>query len=267
MRIEHARKSLIGVDRRLRIPGSRIGAHAGFTQVDVGAAGVEAVSRYAHGASDVGPHNEAFAEAEGGEVSRLSPRALAGRRDGQQPYPVSRSFVRDLPHAEPLSQQLPVVLLADLAAPLPTDVVQVTTGWTGGLTGDRVLGVLGREDLTRGGVDVPSWDPGLLAAARDGRVEVLVDGDDVHADVLVVLEPSLLAPPALPLPALTAGRILLAAVPPGPTEPVRDLEAASATVREHWGVAPVWVARDVADQQVWQEEGWRLPLLVEEVRR
>lgn len=207
------------------------------------------------------------AEAEGGEVSRLSPRALAGRRDGQQPYPVSRSFVRDLPHAEPLSQQLPVVLLADLAAPLPTDVVQVTTGWTGGLTGDRVLGVLGREDLTRGGVDVPSWDPGLLAAARDGRVEVLVDGDDVHADVLVVLEPSLLAPPALPLPALTAGRILLAAVPPGPTEPVRDLEAASATVREHWGVAPVWVARDVADQQVWQEEGWRLPLLVEEVRR
>ncbi|QFG67491.1 glycosyltransferase family 2 protein [Ornithinimicrobium pratense] len=188
--------------------------------------------------------------------------ALAGHRDGQEPYPVPRSFVRDLPHAAPASEHLPVVLLADLADPVPVGMAleQLTAG-----SEDR-LGVLGREDLSRAGVEGPSWDPLLLAAVREGRVEVLVDGDVVHADTLVALEPSLLALPALPLPALSVDRVLLAAVPPGPTEPVRDLEAAAATVRERWGVAPVWVARDAADQRAWAGEGWQLPLLATELR-
>ena len=192
-------------------------------------------------------------------LAQSDPPALAADRDGQQPYPVPRSFVRALPHAAPSSARLPVVLLADLADPVPVGMALEQ------LAHDGRLGVLGREDLTRAGVDGPSWDPLLLAAVREGRVEVLVDGDTVHADTLVVLEPSLLALPALPLPVLTVDRVLLAAVPPGPTEPVRDLEAASATVREHWGVAPVWVARDAADQQTWEDEGWQLPLLAEEV--
>lgn len=192
-----------------------------------------------------------------------TPGELVGRRDGQRPFPVPRSFVRDLPHAAPAPERLPVVLLADLTAPPAGTALEQLTG-----PGDRSsVGVLGREDLTRGGVDGPSWDPALLTAVREGQVEVLVDGDVVHADTLVVLEPALLAPPVLPLPALSTDRVLLAAVPPGPTEPVRDLEAAAATVRSHWGVAPVWVARDEADQEAWRQDGWSLPLLVEEVRR
>lgn len=193
---------------------------------------------------------------------RADPRALAGHRDGQSPYPVPRSFVRALPLAAPTAEHLPVVLLADLADPVPVGMAleQLTVG-----PEDR-LGVLGREDLSRAGVEGPSWDPLLLAAAREGRVEVLVDGDAAHAGTLVALEPSLLVMPALPLPVLTVDRVLLAAVPPGPTEPVRDLEAAAATVREHWGVAPVWVARDEADQRTWADEGWRLPLLAKELR-
>lgn len=189
------------------------------------------------------------------------PESVSGRRDGHQPYPVPRSFVRDLPHAPPSSQRLPVVLLADLSDPVPTGVDLQQLAAAAGAP----LGVLGREDLTRSGPEAPSWSRPLLAAAREGRVEVLVDGDAVHADTLLVLEPSLLAVPALPLPVLTTDRVVVAAVPPGPTEPVRDLEAAAATVREHWGVAPAWVARDEVEQQVWAREGWRLPTLAGQV--
>ncbi|WP_131103318.1 glycosyltransferase family A protein [Ornithinimicrobium sufpigmenti] len=193
--------------------------------------------------------------------AKVDPRDLAGRRDGPSPYPVPRSFARALPHSAPAAAHLPVVLLADLADPVPVGMAleQLTAG-----RGDR-LGVLGREDLSRAGIEGPVWDPLLLSAAREGRVEVLVDGDTVHADTLVVLEPTLLALPALPLPAVTVDRLLLAAIPPGPTEPVRDLEAAAATVREHWGIAPVWVARDTGDQRAWADDGWRLPLLAEEL--
>ena len=210
-----------------------------------------------------GPETETVTRPDPSTATRPDPQELAGRRDGPLPYPVPRSFVRDLPHAAPAPRALPLVLLADLADPVPAGPDLALLGAAAGAP----PGVLGREDLTRAEVEASAWSPLLLAAAREGQVEVLVDGDRVHAGTVVVLEPSLLALPALPLPVLTTDRVLLAAVPPGPDEPVRDLEAAGAVVREQWGRAPVWVARDAAEQQAWAGEGWHLPLLAEELRR
>ena len=86
------------------------------------------------------------------------------------------------------------------------------------------------------------------------------------AAVLLVLEPSLLALPALPLPRLRGREVVVAAVPPGQHERPRDLEAAGSTARALSGRAPRWCARDAAEQQVWRTESWELPLLGEVLR-
>lgn len=177
-------------------------------------------------------------------------------REGQHPYPVPRGFVRALPHAQVPRTAYRLVVLADQARPWPPELAD--------LLRDGVA-VLGREDLTRSGAEVAGWSPSLLDAAREGRVDLLTDADEVEAETLVVLEPSLLAFPALPLPALRPGRVVVAAVPPGEGEPVRDLEAAGQTVREAWGRAPIWVARTPDEQERWAREGWHVPLLEDAV--
>ncbi|MFX0537610.1 glycosyltransferase family 2 protein [Ornithinimicrobium sp. Y1847] len=182
---------------------------------------------------------------------------LAAHREGQRPYPAPRRFVRDLPHA-PSSRptEYGVVVLCDLARGPSVETAAI-------LASQAAPAVLGREDVIRAGEEQPDWHPELLDAARDGRLELLTDADEVHADVLIVDEPNLLALPALPLPTLTADRALIVAIPPSADEPIRDLEAAGALVREHLGRAPEWVARSPRDQQVWREDGWSLPLLTD----
>ena len=144
--------------------------------------------------------------------------------------------------------------LTGAAAPLPD---------LDGLLGRPVPAVLGREDLTRAGAQPPSWHPTLLDAAREGRLELLTDTDEVQAESVVVLDPALLAPGVEPLPALRAARALVAVPWAGPGEPPRDLETAGRAVRDWLGVEPVWVARDGQEQRAWAAEGWALPLLSE----
>lgn len=181
-------------------------------------------------------------------------------RVGQRPYPVPRSFVRGLPHAEVPRTAYPLVLLLDQADPVPAAAEPALTELLAG-----GAAVLGREDLTRAGAVVGDWSGRLLDAAREGGTDLLTDGDEVHAETLLVLEPSLLALPALPMPRLTAGRVVVAAVPPGPGEPPRDLESAGETVRQVWGTAPLWCARSADEQRTWRDDGWELPLVTEVV--
>lgn len=190
--------------------------------------------------------------AEEGAQGRVDERVT---RAGQRPYPVPRSFVRGLPHSEVPSTAYPIVVLADQAEPLPPEVPEEIGALVTGGAG-RVA-VLGREDLGRGGAEVADWSGSLLDAATAGRLDLLTDDDEAHAQTLLVLEPGLLALPALPLPRLTADRVVVAAVP------AADLESAGETVRSTWGVAPTWVARSRADQELWAAEGWDLPLVTD----
>ncbi|SOC57346.1 glycosyltransferase family A protein [Ornithinimicrobium cerasi] len=195
------------------------------------------------------------------------PASLPLTREGRHPYVVPRGFVRGLPPAgsDPVPRTAyPLVLLADAADPVPTATGLTIDGLAA--TVDR-LAVLGREDLTLARVEQPEHATELLGAAREGRVDLLTDADEVEAAVLLVLEPSLLALPALPLPRLRAREVVVAAVPPGPHESPRDLEAAGSTARALSGRAPRWCARDAAEQQVWRTEGWELPLLGEVLRQ
>lgn len=183
------------------------------------------------------------------------------RTDSRSPYPVPRSFRRALPGAETVRSSYPLVVAANLAGSVPP---------VAGAGAERrdVLGVLGLEDLTRAGVAAPTWSDALLDAARKGWVDLLTSTDEVHAEILVCLQPTLLSLPALPLPRLTAERVLLAAVPPSAAIEKRgsrivDLEAASATARAISRRGPVWIARDERDRATWAAEGWVLPLLAE----
>lgn len=183
------------------------------------------------------------------------------RRDGRSPYVVPRSFVRDLPPTGgegPARTAYPLVLLADAADPVPASSGQSLRGLA-----ERVerLAVLAREDLTRARVTQPDHAGELLAAARQGDLDLLTDPDEVRAGTLLVLEPSLLALPALPLPSLSADRVVVAAVPPGRDESPRDLEAAGTTARALSGRGPVWCARTEAEQAAWAAGGWEVPLL------
>lgn len=208
-------------------------------------------------------------------------------REGSRPFPVPRSFVRDLPGKETGRTTYPLVVLTDLARPLPEvvrrhlpdmasrhlpDEAQQRLPDEAGRhlpneagqapdEGGAPVAVLGREDLTRGAVDIPTWHDSLIEAGRDGLVDLLTDTVPVHAQTLVVTDASLLALPALPLPELSADRVLVVAVPPGPSEPPRDLEEAGRVVREWLGLTPTWVAADEADQASWADDGWALPLL------
>ena len=121
--------------------------------------------------------------------------------------------------------------------------------------------MLAREDLTRARVTQPDHAAELLTAAREGALDLITDPDEVRASTLLVLEPSLLALPALPLPRLSADRVVVAAVPPGRDEAPRDLEAAGATARALSGRAPQWCARTEAERAAWAADGWELPLL------
>ena len=180
---------------------------------------------------------------------------LRVERKGRRPFPVPRSFRRGLPGEEETRTAYPLVVLTDLAEPLP----EVAARAAGDASG--AVAVLGRECFLRRVKDLPAWHPTLLEAGRDGAVDLLTDADPVRAEVLVVTDAALLALPALPLPGVTAGEVLVVATPPGPDEPPRDLEEAGRTVREWLGVAPTWVARGAADQQTWAADGWTLPLL------
>ncbi|GGK56953.1 glycosyltransferase [Ornithinimicrobium pekingense] len=200
-----------------------------------------------------------------------APEDVRLRREGMRPFPVPRGFVRDLPGARPARTAYPLVVVVDQADPLPAGVDEelrsLVLGGGDPVDGNRPpVAVLGREDLTRAGAASPGWSPELLDAARQGRVDLVTDTDAVHAEVLVVLEPSVLALPAVPLPRATADRVLVAAVPPSVQEPPRDLESAGAFVREHLGRVPRWVARSVADQEAWEREGWSVPLLLDDLR-
>lgn len=189
-----------------------------------------------------------------------APADLRAARAGAHPYAAPRSFVRGLTGGQGSPGEgrprtaYPVVAVVDLAAPLPD---------LDGLLGRPVPAVLGREDLTRAGAQPPSWHPTLLDAAREGRLELLTDTDEVQAESVVVLDPALLAPGVEPLPALRAARALVAVPWAGPGEPPRDLETAGRAVRDWLGVEPVWVARDGQEQRAWAAEGWALPLLSE----
>lgn len=192
--------------------------------------------------------------------------SLPLRREGRLPYAVPRAFVRDLPAVGGAPAEAGaradyrLLLLADAAHPVPS-----ATGLSLADLADRVpgLGVLAREDLTRAAEAQPEHSSELLRAAREELVDLLTDVDDVSTQVLLVLEPSLLALPALPLPRLRADRVVVVAVPPGPDEQPRDLEAAGAVARELSGRAPVWCARAGAEQEAWRADGWALPLLSE----
>ncbi|GAA5164581.1 glycosyltransferase family A protein [Ornithinimicrobium tianjinense] len=182
-------------------------------------------------------------------------------REGRRPYAVPRSFVRALPGADEAPRTAyPLVLLADAADPLPAAAGVTLEALA---TGQERLAVLAREDLTRARAEQADHAAELLRAARESRVDLLTDPDDVRAATLLVLEPGLLALPARPLPALRADRVVVAAVPPGPGEPPRDLEAAGDTARELSGRAPLWVARTRAEQEAWRSDGWELPLLAD----
>lgn len=230
--------------------------------------------------ADAGLGEEPVADS-GSRARAADVDGLTLRREGSRPFPVPRSFVRDLPGQGPGRTTYDLVVLTDLARPLP-DVVRrlpdvarpVRLEDSGHTPTDRVetpttvtraqpgrVAVLGREDLARGAVDVPTWDDSLVEAGRDGQVDLLTDAVPVHAETLVVTDASLLALPALPLPELTAERVLVVAIPPGPGEPPRDLEEAGRVVREWLGRAPVWVVPGEAERTVWQQEGWDLPLL------
>ncbi|TQM95418.1 glycosyl transferase family 2 [Ornithinimicrobium humiphilum] len=204
-----------------------------------------------------------------------APADVRLERDGMRPFPVPRSFVRDLAGRPVPRSDYRMVLVVDQARP-PVEVLEglVEAGPRSDGTGaaDRApvtgaegptVAVLGREDLTRSGMMSPDWSPVLLEAARDGVVDLVTDTDQVRADVVVVLEPAALAPAARPMPSVTTDRVLLAAVPPSEVEPVRDLEGAAATVRSHWGVRAEWVARTPAEQQAWAADGWELPLVTD----
>ncbi|HSP60766.1 MAG TPA: hypothetical protein VLO09_06875, partial [Ornithinimicrobium sp.] len=148
--------------------------------------------------------------------------------------------------------------LADGARPAPT---VLTPGGAARGSDRAVPAVLVREDLTRAGAEPSTYDPTLLAAAARGEVELLTDADEVTAGTLLVLDPAVLGPPALPLPRLEAAQVVVAAVPPSATEPVRDLEMAGAAARALGGSGPVWVARTPAEQAAWAGDGWSVPLL------
>lgn len=178
------------------------------------------------------------------------------RRTGRRPYVVPRSFVRGL--EEPGPAAYPLVLLADVAEPLPAAPALELLAPQG-----TRPAVLAREDLTLARVAQPHHAAGLLRAAREGELDLLTDADEVRAGTLLVLEPGLLALPALPLPLLRADRVVVAAVPPGSDEPTRDLEAAGQTARALSGRAPVWCARDTDEQEIWRADGWVLPLLAD----
>ena len=173
------------------------------------------------------------------------------RREGMSPYAVPLTYVRDLPGREAPPSAYPVVVLADLTQPPPT------LPGAGGTPA-----VLAREDLGRAAASSPDHHSELLAAARRGDLTLLTDADEVHADVLVVTDPALLAPSPLPLPRLRADTVLVAAGPAGPHDRVRDLESAGAAARV-LGSGPRWFATDPQEQEAWAREGWRLPLLDE----
>ncbi|WP_289019064.1 glycosyltransferase family A protein [uncultured Ornithinimicrobium sp.] len=209
---------------------------------------------------------------------RAGEAALPLERKGPRPYAVPRRFRVDrdpetVPVGDPVDgpsrtgatggapSAAPLVLLADAARPVPSvlgDGLAALAAADGGLPA-----VLVREDLTRAGAEPEPYDEELLAEAAAGHVELLTDADEMVAGTLLVLDPALLGPPALPLPELRAGEALVAAVPPSADEPVRDLEQAGEVVRTLTGRAPVWVARTPGEQQAWAADGWRLPLLGE----
>ncbi|MFK5645950.1 glycosyltransferase family 2 protein [Ornithinimicrobium sp. LYQ121] len=198
-----------------------------------------------------------------------TPEAAALRREGPRPFPVPRTFVRGLPGAPP-SGRLPLVMVVDQADPCPAALDDRLAAWvrgSDGVTGtDEAVGVLGREDLTRAGEGPAPWSDVLLEAARESRIELLTDSDRVHADTLLVLEPSVLAVAPEPVPGISADRVLVAAVPPSGDEPPRDLESVGAVVRALFGRAPEWGARSRAEQLIWEQEGWTMPLLADSVR-
>jgi glycosyltransferase involved in cell wall biosynthesis len=186
--------------------------------------------------------------------------SLPLRRDGRRPYAVPRSFVRELPGevgAAPC-KTYPLVVLVDAATPVPAATGLSLSDLAS--TVDR-LGVLAREDLTMARAEQPQHSSDLLRAAREEVVDLLTDADEVAASILLVLEPGLLALPALPLPRLRAARVVVAAVPPGPDEPPRDLEAAGQAARQLSGRGPLWFARNGDEQEAWRADGWALPLL------
>jgi O-antigen biosynthesis protein len=201
------------------------------------------------------------------------PQDVTLRREGRRPFPVPRSFVRDLPGGGVARTAYPLVVVVDQADPLPEALDPPLTALVTGrgrqreATAGPVVAVLGREDLTRTGAATPDWSPVLLDAARDGAVDLVTDSDAVHAQVLVVLEPSVLARPAEPLPVVTADRVLVAAVPPTVTDPPRDLESAGSMVRRLFGRGPEWVARNEGEQVLWEQEGWSVPLLLDRLGR
>ena len=161
-----------------------------------------------------------------------------------------------VPHAAPAADAYRLVLLVDQHDPLPAGADEALAALLRpGGTGD--VAVLGRENLLRAGSEVLGWDAGLLEAAVDG-LPLLTDNDaDVHAGTLLVLDPDLLALPALPMPGLTADRVVVVAVPGA------DLETVGAVVRDTWGCPPTWVAADGHARDEWAQDGWTLPVLTE----
>ncbi len=199
-----------------------------------------------------------------------TPDDLALRRSSQRPFPVPRSFVRGLPaedHA--VARTYRAVVVVDQADPFPAGVdPHLVELILGGQDQEHPGGrsrwaVLAREDLTRAAPSSPDWSGALLDAASAGQVDLLTDHDEVEAETLILLEPDVYAVPAQPLPALTAGEVLVAAVPPGEGERPRDLEAAGALVRTLHGRPPRWAARSQAERLVWKAQGWHLPTLID----
>lgn len=193
-----------------------------------------------------------------------TPEGAVLRREGPRPFPVPRTFVQGLPGITHPGH-LRLVVVVDRADPCPVALDDRLVALVQG-RGDPV-GVLGREDLTRAGDGPSPWRDELLEAARDGRIELLTDTDVVHADTLLVLEPSTLAVPPTPALGITADRVLVAAVPPAADEPPRDLEAVGTVVRRLFGCAPEWRARSDTERLLWEQEGWAMPLLADGVLR
>lgn len=196
----------------------------------------------------------------------LSPDLPPFSRDadrGHRPFPAPRAMLRGLP-GERARQSYDIVVILDGSDPVAAQEALDLCPRQ-----DLSLAALHLEDATRGRQNRPEIDEMLLAAQREGLLDIVGPHDVESSRLVVIATTGTLELPQTPEPRVRTDNVAAVVRPATGLRSVQDLAVVSDTCLELFGRRPQWTAATEADRATWAVDGWELPLtsqVVEEAR-